>query len=138
MQKFHNKACCCGNFPTKHSFVKIFHKGKNFVEICHKSIFWWKLTMKGTFCWNFQQGGSSFCGKFSTKQNIFFWNFSMKKRTTWKEFCDKTAWYLVQISAKSTKLTKFPRSNAVTMQGFWWLWGWPYHSFDCDLVTIRN
>ena len=38
------------------------------------------------------------------------------------EFCDKIAWILVKISAKSTKLPKFPRSNAATLQGFLWLW----------------
>ena len=33
--------------------------------------------MKETFCENFQEG-VSFCGKFSTKQYIFFWNFLME------------------------------------------------------------
>ena len=66
--KFSNQIKFCGNLSQRQFFG----------EICHKGIFRWKLAMKPTFCGNFQQGGISFYGNFSTKQNIFLLKFSMK------------------------------------------------------------
>ena len=78
--------------------------------------------------------GIFFCGNLETKQLQFLWNFCNKCMKFW----NKTAWIFVKISAKITKLPKFPRSNAATLQGFLGLWPHTPSSLDCIVSKKKN